>query len=59
MEFTHERRADTDVFRTTDPAGHELANGAGEGGRVVSASTIPISHRVNSLRAGQAQGDWP
>ena len=43
MEFTHERRADTDVFTTTDPAGRELANGAGEGRRVVSASVYAVA----------------
>ena len=43
MDFTHERRAGTDVFTTTDPAGRELANGAGEGRRVVSASVYGVA----------------
>ena len=43
MDFTHERRAGTDVFTTTDPAGRELARGAGEGRRVVSASLYTVA----------------
>ena len=43
MKFTHERRGETDVFTTTDPAGRELANGSGEGRRVVSASVYTVA----------------
>ena len=43
MRFTHERRGETDVFTTTDPAGRELANGSGEGRRVVSASVYTVA----------------
>ncbi len=43
MEFTHERQADADVFTTTDPAGHKLANGSDEGRRVVSASVYTVT----------------
>ena len=43
MEFTHQRRGETDVFTTTDPAGNELANGSGEGRRVVAASVYTVA----------------
>ena len=43
MEFTHQRRADADVFTTTDPAGRKLAYGAGEGRHVVSASVYAVA----------------
>ena len=52
MQFTHERRCDTDVYTTTDPAGRPLANGIGEGRHVVSASVYtvaPVYHYDPSL----------
>ncbi len=49
MKFTHkkftnkQRGESQDVFTTTDPAGRELANGSGEGRRVVSVSVYTVA----------------
>ena len=42
MKFTRKRRVETNVFTTTDPAGRQLANGCGEGRRVVAASVYTV-----------------